>query len=193
MRRYALRIDLGGGSTWGCTRVRLESCVRETLRRCRLPSLTTTSPNAAVPSGLFSRWRAPSRALPYSRPCTTPAEHFQDAELRWLYEHCSALVAAGCEDCWLTPLEAATFGRPSAVLDRGDSLETMTSETAEFFDEPRPQPVVVAVREALRRSWNAAAIPRRAADFDEAHLATRLRCILEEAWSESAHSAASRR
>mgnify|MGYP003493932589 CR=1 FL=1 len=39
-----------------------------------------------------------------------------DATLRWLYEGCRGLVAASREDFGLTPVEAASFGKPVAAL-----------------------------------------------------------------------------
>src|SRR5204862_18339 len=42
-----------------------------------------------------------------------------DDELRWLYAHTRGTVAAAFEDFGLSPLQAAAFGRPSAVLAAG--------------------------------------------------------------------------
>ena len=48
-----------------------------------------------------------------------------DAQLRWLYANCSAVVAASHEDFGLTPLEGNTFGRPAVVLRAGGFLDTL--------------------------------------------------------------------
>src|SRR5205823_12380194 len=48
-----------------------------------------------------------------------------DEELRWLYGECRGLVAASYEDYGLTPLEAASFGKPSTVLRAGGFLDTV--------------------------------------------------------------------
>ena len=42
-----------------------------------------------------------------------------DPELRWLYGHCAALIPPAFEDYGLTPLEAASFGKPTLALKRG--------------------------------------------------------------------------
>jgi glycosyltransferase involved in cell wall biosynthesis len=60
-----------------------------------------------------------------------------DEELRWLYRECAGLIAASYEDYGLTPLEAAAFGKPSAVLRWGGFLDTVIDEaTGVFFDRP---------------------------------------------------------
>ena len=46
-----------------------------------------------------------------------------DAELRWLYSHCRALVAPSYEDFGLTPVEAASFGKPTVALRAGGYLD----------------------------------------------------------------------
>ena len=59
-----------------------------------------------------------------------------DEELRWLYRESIATVAASYEDFGLTPLEAAGFGRPSAVLRWGGFLDTVV----EGLDRPVLRP-----------------------------------------------------
>ena len=48
-----------------------------------------------------------------------------DAELRWLYANASALVSASYEDFGLTPIEAAAFGTPAALLRWGGFLDSL--------------------------------------------------------------------
>ena len=48
-----------------------------------------------------------------------------DAGLRWLYANSTGLVAASYEDFGLTPLEAASFGLPTAALRWGGFLDTI--------------------------------------------------------------------
>ena len=63
--------------------------------------------------------------MPRLKRIAPPNVHFvgavSDAELRWLYAQCSMLVTASVEDFGLTPLEAAAWGKPSAVLGTGGS------------------------------------------------------------------------
>ena len=76
-----------------------------------------------------------------------------DAELRWLYTNCRALVAASHEDFGLTPLEAAGFGKPTAALRWGGFLDTVQEgDTGVFFDAPTPRTIGAGVRELLATS-----------------------------------------
>ena len=104
-----------------------------------------------------------------------------DSELRWLYESCSGLVAASYEDYGLTPLEAAAFGKPSAVLRWGGFLDTVAEgETGVFFDEPNARAVHGAVAGMLARSWDAERLRRHAARFSEESFIGRLRTVVGE-------------
>ncbi|MDM8083264.1 glycosyltransferase [Cellulomonas cellasea] len=104
-----------------------------------------------------------------------------DAELRWLYGNCSALVAASFEDYGLSPLEAAAFGRPAVVLRDGGYLDTVREHvTGEFFDIPEPEPVARAVDCALRRPWSASALRDHADAFAAPRFVARLRAVVEE-------------
>ncbi len=58
-----------------------------------------------------------------------------DSELRWLYEHARALIAPAFEDYGLTPLEAASFGKPTIALKKGGYLETVSEGTSGYFFE----------------------------------------------------------
>jgi glycosyltransferase involved in cell wall biosynthesis len=102
----------------------------------------------------------------------------EDAQLRWLYRHCLALVAASYEDLGLTPLEAGTFGRPSAVLRWGGFLDTVVEgTTAIFFETPTPKAVADAIGELARHDWNPHAITAHVAQFSEARFIERIRVI----------------
>ncbi|MBA2463057.1 MAG: glycosyltransferase [Actinobacteria bacterium] len=105
-----------------------------------------------------------------------------DEQLRWLYASSAGLVAASYEDYGLTPLEAASFGRPAAVLRAGGFLDTVVEgETGVFLDRLEPRAIAAAVRE-LERGWDEAALRRHAATFSEKRFIERLRAIvLEEA------------
>jgi len=106
------------------------------------------------------------------------AGRVSDGELRWLYEHCTALVAASFEDYGLTPLEAATFGRPSVVLRHGGFLDTVVDDvTGVFFDAPSPAQIGRAVRRALDATWDRDAIVRHAEGFSEKRFAIALQAL----------------
>jgi len=104
-----------------------------------------------------------------------------DDELRWLYAHCSAVVAASHEDFGLTPLEAAVFGKPSVVLRAGGFLDTVVDDvTGVFFDPPEPPAIRRALRSCSERSWDEEALRAHADTFSESRFCARLREIVEE-------------
>lgn len=103
-------------------------------------------------------------------------DRVSDAALRWLYDRCFALVTASYEDFGLTPLEAAAFGRPAAVLREGGFLDTVREGvTGVFFDRPDPESVAAAVRTLERSEWDRAVITAHAAAFDEDRFVERVR------------------
>ena len=78
-----------------------------------------------------------SRLEARAGPGVSFAGKLSDAQLRWCYANCRALVAASYEDFGLTPLEAAAFGRPSVALRAGGFLDTIVEgETGVLFDAP---------------------------------------------------------
>src|SRR4051812_19070597 len=104
-----------------------------------------------------------------------------DAELRWLYAQSAALVAASYEDFGLTPLEAASFGKPAAVLRWGGFLDTVReNETGIFFADPTPGAVADALRAVLETAWDGEALREHAATFSEERFVERIRLIVEE-------------
>jgi glycosyltransferase involved in cell wall biosynthesis len=58
-----------------------------------------------------------------------------ERQLRWLYGHSRALIAPAFEDYGLTPLEAASFGKPTLALRRGGYLDTVLEGTSGYFFE----------------------------------------------------------
>ena len=106
-----------------------------------------------------------------------------DRQLRWLYSSCQGVVAAGYEDYGLTPLEAASFGRPSAALRWGGYLDTVVEgETGVFFDDPDPGRIRRAVEALVGESWTEGALRVRAEQYSEDRFIARLRqIVIEEA------------
>jgi glycosyltransferase involved in cell wall biosynthesis len=119
-----------------------------------------------------------TRAAP---PNVTFLGGIDDSELRWLYASCAGLVSASCEDYGLTPLEAASFGKPVAVLRGGGYLETVVEEeTGVFFDAPSPVQVATALRRMNARTWSADVIRGHAATYNEVNFIRRLREVVAE-------------
>jgi glycosyltransferase involved in cell wall biosynthesis len=105
-----------------------------------------------------------------------------DPKLRWLYGASDGIVAGSHEDFGLTPLEAATFAKPAAVLRWGGFLDTVVEgETGIFFDQSTPLAIFDAVRELRSRSWDPNLIRARADLFSAERFITRMRAIVQSA------------
>jgi glycosyltransferase involved in cell wall biosynthesis len=99
-----------------------------------------------------------------------------DSALRWLYTNCRGLVAASREDFGLTPVEAASFGKPVAALRWGGYLDTVIPEvTGVLFESPEPRKIAAAVELLVRRSWDEGAIARHAEKFSDERFVHRMR------------------
>jgi glycosyltransferase involved in cell wall biosynthesis len=102
-----------------------------------------------------------------------------DEELRWLYASCTGLLAAAYEDYGLTPLEAANFGKPSAVLRAGGFLDTVVEgSTGVFFDRPQPSSIRRAVHALRGTSWSEHDLRVHAELFSEERFVARLRSVV---------------
>jgi glycosyltransferase involved in cell wall biosynthesis len=96
-----------------------------------------------------------------------------DALLRGLYAASDGLVAASYEDFGLTPVEAASFAKPSAVLRWGGFLDTtVPGQTGVFFDEPTPSAIAGAVRGVRLQA--------HAERYSTARFTDRLRAVMAE-------------
>lgn len=104
-----------------------------------------------------------------------------DARLRWLYANCAGVVGAAYEDFGLTPLEAAAFAKPVAVLRAGGYLDTVVDGvTGVFFDEPLPTAVAAAVQDMVGRSWSNLELVAHAERFGEGRFIERIQAIVAE-------------
>jgi glycosyltransferase involved in cell wall biosynthesis len=104
-----------------------------------------------------------------------------DARLRWLYANCAGVVGAAYEDFGLTPLEAAAFAKPVAVLRSGGYLDTVVDGvTGVFFDEPLPSAVAAAVQDMVGRRWSNLELVAHAERFGEARFIERMQAIVAE-------------
>ena len=102
-----------------------------------------------------------------------------DDRLRWLYASCRGLVAASYEDYGLTPLEAAAFGKPAAVLRFGGFLDTVAEgATGAFFDRPEPRAIRAAVARLLAEGWDERRIRAHAELYSEQRFVERLRAAV---------------
>jgi glycosyltransferase involved in cell wall biosynthesis len=103
-----------------------------------------------------------------------------DAQLRWLYANCAALVSASFEDFGLTPVEAAAFGKPTIALRYGGFLDTVAEgDTGLFFEELDPSLIATAIRRATERSWDEDLIRNHANLFSESRFIDRIRALID--------------
>jgi glycosyltransferase involved in cell wall biosynthesis len=122
-----------------------------------------------------------TRLLSAAPPNVQFIQSVRDGELRWLYSASKALVAASYEDFGLTPLEAASFGKPVAVLRWGGFLDTVREGvTGVFFDEPSPTAITAALDRLSNSPWNPRALADHVEEFSRARFARRLRQIVVE-------------
>jgi len=104
-----------------------------------------------------------------------------DASLRWLYASSQGLVAASYEDFGLTPVEAASFGKPTAALRWGGFLDTtVEGTTGVFFAEPQPRLIAEAVDRLSRTTWSAEVLTDHARQFSTDRFVTRMRAVVAE-------------
>jgi glycosyltransferase involved in cell wall biosynthesis len=119
------------------------------------------------------------RLVEVAPPNVTFLGEVDDARLRWLYGACAGLVAASREDFGLTPVEAASFGKPTAALHWGGFLDTVDPATnGAFFAKAEPDEIGETVANLAGRTWDAAAIRAHAARFAEARFISELRDVV---------------
>jgi glycosyltransferase involved in cell wall biosynthesis len=112
-------------------------------------------------------------------PNTQLFGRLDDARLRWLYANCVGLVGAAYEDYGLTPLEAAAFAKPAAVLRAGGYLDTVVDGmTGLFFDEPLPGPVAAAVERLVGRRWSEHELLAHAERYSEERFIEKMQAIV---------------
>jgi glycosyltransferase involved in cell wall biosynthesis len=112
---------------------------------------------------------------------TTGLTNVPDAQMRWLYANCAALVATSNEDFGLTPVEANAAGSPAIVLRRGGYLDSSVEGlTGVFVEEATRDGVVDAVRRFRELSFDRESIRRHAAQFSESRFIARLRLEVDQ-------------
>ena len=127
----------------------------------------------AGPQAAFLRSRAPRNVI--------FMQDLSDTKLRGLYTDCGAVVAASYEDFGLTPVEAAAFGKPSAVLRWGGFLDTIVEgETGVFFDHPEPAAIAAGLDRVIREEWDASVLQHHAARYSETAFLHQIREIVDD-------------
>ena len=101
-----------------------------------------------------------------------------DSQLRWLYAHARALLAASFEDFGLTPIEANAFGTPAIALRAGGYLDSVVEGVnGLFFDENTPSAIAQAVDQLDTAGLEPDRIRAHADRFSLARFVARLRAL----------------
>jgi glycosyltransferase involved in cell wall biosynthesis len=104
-----------------------------------------------------------------------------DEEVRQLYRGAAVLVLPGEEDFGIVPLEAQACGRPVVAYARGGAVETVVpEETGYLVDDASPAAFAEAIRRALDRKFDAAAIRRHAERFGRARFGDEMEAVVRE-------------
>jgi len=99
-----------------------------------------------------------------------------DNQLRWLYQHCRAVLATSNEDFGLTPLEGNAFGKPALVLRAGGFLDTLVEGvTGYYIDQLDVGSVHKAVRRCLESELDSSRILEHAQQYSLESFVTALR------------------
>ena len=106
-----------------------------------------------------------------------------DEELLDYYGRAKALIFPGVEDFGLVPIEAAAAGCPVIALAKGGVVDSMTAETAEFYEGESAAALREAILRFEGREFSEAAMRRRAADFTRQQFRRRFEAVLSRAIS----------
>lgn len=110
-------------------------------------------------------------------------EGLSDAQMRWAYAHCTALIAASHEDFGLTPLEAGAHGKPVVALHAGGYLDTIREGVnGVFFEAPQAAQIAAGVRDLEARGpWDPQVVREHVEAFSEQRFIAALREAVERA------------
>lgn len=104
-----------------------------------------------------------------------------DAQMRWLYQNASALVAVSREDFGLTPIEAYAFGVPAVLLRAGGYLDSSVEwVTCVFVDELSVDGLLAALQQLRDSSFDSDRIRAHSEQFREAAFQQRIRQAVAE-------------
>ncbi|WP_238654480.1 glycosyltransferase [Rothia uropygialis] len=102
--------------------------------------------------------------------------NLDDAQMRWAYSHCSAVLAVSYEDFGITPLEGAAYGKPTLALRAGGFLDTIKpGVTGQFIDTPEPEAIRRAMDEFSPSDFEPTRIQQHARSFGQSRFERQLR------------------
>ncbi len=83
------------------------------------------------------------------------------------YSEAKAFIFPGIEDFGITPLESLASGTPVIAYRSGGVLDTLTEETADFFNTPTVDSLKDAILSFKPERFNPAVLQQRANDFSK--------------------------
>ena len=104
-----------------------------------------------------------------------------DAEIRELYQQCTAAILPGEEDFGIVPVEAQACGRPVVALGRGGALDTVIDgETGVLFADTTVESLAAGLKRAAAAEWDAARIRRHAEQFSRARFVHDIERVVDD-------------
>jgi len=104
-----------------------------------------------------------------------------DDELLTCYGRARGLLFPGVEDFGLVPVEAIAAGCPVIALAKGGAVDSMTGETAEFYEDESAAALQAAILRFEAREFCDADLRRRAAEFTSEQFSRRFQAVLKRA------------
>jgi glycosyltransferase involved in cell wall biosynthesis len=102
-------------------------------------------------------------------------------EVRELYRSAGVVLLPGEEDFGIVPLEAQACGRPVVAYARGGAVETVVPDvTGLLVDDASPAAFADAIRRAIDRPFDSAAIRRHAERFGRARFGDEMEAVVRE-------------
>jgi glycosyltransferase involved in cell wall biosynthesis len=104
-----------------------------------------------------------------------------DEKLLACYGRAKGLLFPGVEDFGLVPVEAIAAGCPVIALAKGGVVDSMTSDTAEFYEEESAVALQQAILRFEAREFCDAKLRRRASEFTRERFCRRFEAVLKRA------------
>jgi glycosyltransferase involved in cell wall biosynthesis len=106
--------------------------------------------------------------------------HQNDAQLKELFTHATAVLFPGDEDFGLVPLEAQACGTPVIAFRSGGALETLVEGvTGAFFMEPTAESLLAAIRTFDHKKYSKDACLKNAKKYAESEFVQKMNTAIE--------------